>query len=99
MVGKYDTVYLTVKLQCISNPRLWKGEQLNIYQHTVSSWLTVTSSILALKWGVHGGSTTDCIGNPMVGDGKVKSMLGGGSWEKKTWRKICSRTKFCLEIV
>lgn len=45
--------------------------------------MTVTSSILALKWGVHGGSTTDCIGNPMVGDGKVKSMLGGGSWKKK----------------
>ena len=63
--------------------RPWKGEQLNIYQHTVSSWLTVTSSILALKWGVHGGSTTDCIGNPIVGDGKVKSMLGGGSWKKK----------------
>ena len=72
-------------------PRLWKGEQLNIYQHTVSSWLTVTSSILALKWGVHGGSTTDCIGNPMVGDGKVKSMLGGGSWKKKHEEKYRDR--------
>lgn len=45
---------------------------------TVPSWFTVTSSILALKWGVQGGSTTVCEGRPIVGDGRVKSMLGGG---------------------
>jgi hypothetical protein len=43
--------------------------------------LTVTSSILVLKCGIHGGSTTVrlALGRPMVGDGRVKSMLGGGS--------------------
>ena len=47
---------------------------------TDSSWLMVTSSTLALKCGIHGGSTTGNDGRPMVGDGRTKSMLGGGTW-------------------
>ena len=49
----------------------------------------VTSSTLVLKWGVHGGSTMGRHGSPMVGDGKTKSMLGGGIWHHKhtySWR-------------
>ena len=47
---------------------------------TVSSWFTVTSSIFVLKCGIQGGSTTVTQGKPIVGDGRVKSMLGGGNW-------------------
>ena len=59
-----------------------KGGEIKRVLLTVSSWLTVTSSILVLKCGIQGGSTTVrlALGSPMVGDGSVKSMLGGGSW-------------------
>ena len=59
-----------------------KGGEIKRALLTVSSWLTVTSSILVLKCGIQGGSTTVrlALGSPMVGDGSVKSMLGGGSW-------------------
>ena len=59
-----------------------RGGEIKWALLTVSSWLTVTSSILVLKCGIQGGSTTVrlALGSPMVGDGSVKSMLGGGSW-------------------
>lgn len=59
-----------------------------LHKLTVCSWLTVTSSILALKCGIHGGSIGSCLGRPMVGEGKVKSMLGGGT---------CNRTLYSDE--
>lgn len=63
----------TVLYEAFLSHYFWSSVRL-----TVPSWLTVTSSILALKWGVQGGSTTVCEGRPIVGDGRVKSMLGGG---------------------
>jgi len=48
-------------------------------ERTDSVWLMVTSSTLVLKCGDQGGSTTGRHGSPMVGEGRTKSMLGGGT--------------------
>lgn len=49
---------------------------------TDSFWFIVTSSTLVLKCGIHGGSTIGKPDSPIVGDGKTKSMLGGGIWQQ-----------------
>jgi len=66
----------------------------NETKRTDSVWLMVTSSTLVLKWGVHGGSTMGRHGSPIVGDGRTKSMLGGG-----TWHYIYQRSSSTFDLI
>lgn len=50
---------------------------------TDSVWLIVTSSTFVLKCGSQGGSIIGRLGNPIVGDGSTKSILGGGTLANK----------------